>query len=91
MPPSCASAVTLFRSCPIVESVEADLLITERTGPADVQTARRMAVKNREQLFQKPRPGTPPGREKATRQQGGFFSRENSSNGGKAIRTFLAS
>ncbi len=30
-------------------------------------------------------------REKATRQQGGFFSRENSSNGGKAIRTFLAS
>jgi hypothetical protein len=29
--------------------------------------------------------------EKATRQQGGFFSRENSSNGGKAIRTFLAS
>ena len=33
----------------------------------------------------------PPGREKATRQQGGFFLRENSSNGGKAIRTFLAS
>jgi hypothetical protein len=33
-----------------------------------------------------------PGRhEKATRQQGGFFFRENSSNGGKAIRTFLAS
>jgi hypothetical protein len=32
-----------------------------------------------------------PEREKATRQQGGFFSRENSSNGGKAIRTFLAS
>jgi hypothetical protein len=32
-----------------------------------------------------------PKREKATRQQGGFFSRENSSNGGKAIRTFLAS
>jgi hypothetical protein len=29
--------------------------------------------------------------EKATRQQGGFFFRENSSNGGKAIRTFLAS
>jgi hypothetical protein len=26
--------------------------------------------------------------EKATRQQGGLFSRENSSNGGKAIRTF---
>ena len=27
-------------------------------------------------------------REEATRQQGGFFCRENSSNGGKAIRTF---
>jgi len=26
--------------------------------------------------------------EKAARQQGGFFFRENSSNGGKAIRTF---
>jgi hypothetical protein len=29
-------------------------------------------------------------KEKATRQQGGLFVRENSSNGGKAIRTFLA-
>src|ERR1700749_4634705 len=39
----------------------------------------------------RPRPQVPLQREKATRQQGGFFSRENSSNGGKAIRTFLAS
>jgi hypothetical protein len=31
---------------------------------------------------------TPSGREKAARQQGGLFFRENSSNGGKAIRTF---
>jgi hypothetical protein len=37
-------------------------------------------------------PSADPGEhEKATRQQGGFFFRENSSNGGKAIRTFLAS
>jgi hypothetical protein len=28
------------------------------------------------------------GNEKAARQQGGFLFRENSSNGGKAIRTF---
>jgi hypothetical protein len=34
------------------------------------------------------RPKHPPEREKAARQQGGLFFRENSSNGGKAIRTF---
>ena len=50
------------------------------------------ALISREQIVRQPwkmdKPETLQTSEEATRQQGGLFFRENSSNGGKAIRTF---
>jgi hypothetical protein len=64
-----------------------------RDAPTVEKSVSRMVFRTKYRLFHAPNgnDAQSPEREKATRQQGGFFSRENSSNGGKAIRTFLAS